>query len=202
MTTSSSIFDALFNEVTQGALTRHVSVLHDAAINLLPIPARPLATYREFEDLCIRVVQNQRAASAGRFGDRTVPPEAALARAKEIIGDWESAAIRCMDGSEGGAREVVNELWRKLKEEHETQWVEMVIDQAVHPLDPKAKLQLAQEILDRFGPFLPPDLRAKQAWELCANYRGLVKLMASLMNAITRALSDSSRPHSNAPGGR
>ncbi len=193
---TSSILNQILHELGQQMLTHQVSGLHDSGVATFPNPRQP-RTYGEFEQVVVAFIQHQFQASLRTTqAAPTLPYEMALARAHAMFPDWEQAARMAIHGVDGGIREIINTIWKKLKQEQEQQWIAYALDRIVPRLSWDSHVALAQEILDRFGQYLPPDVRAKPAAQLAANYRQIIMILTHAIRQIQTPLQ-AFNPHQN-----
>lgn len=185
----SNILQRVLRELDEHNVTRKISSYHNAAIATFAMPTKPPRNHAEFEDTIIRFISHQFAASLKTDSTVTLPREIALARAHAAISDWQEAARNAIYDTNGGIREILNHVWRKLREEQEAQYIEMALDRIVPRLDFDTQVQLAKEILREFGRYLPPDMRTQSPYLIAANYRKVVHILTAAITHIRKPLS-------------
>lgn len=188
MTKSKSLLQQVIERCSEEATAKNVSVYHHAAFATFECPPEPPKTHREFEDIAVEFVRHQfRAGQRVEHG----PPlarETALGKAKTILKDWEGSFTKATDSTQGGLHGVLDELAKALQEEQEQMWWDLELDRIIGPLDTRAQMQIAQEILDEFGHYLPSQIRATPVGILAANYKGIVRIVMQGIAHIRRPI--------------
>jgi hypothetical protein len=183
--TEDGILDRALDVFRRATMYRKVGKLHDEGLAGFPIPDRPLEDHHEFEDICVRLVQHQELAAVGLVDGPRLPRNMALTRARRILGDdWFPASRRCIDGLDGGVRTVIEKIARSMRDESIRRRIAIEIDRVVDPMNFQIQLQLANEILTRYHPMLPPGTRAKHPALLLLDYRALLKLLAEVADRV------------------
>jgi hypothetical protein len=113
---------------------------------------------------------------------------ALLERAFRQRGGLEAAYAEAGDGAHGGMRRILDLLTEQLKSEAKAKQVRRVLKEAIDPLDWSSRVALMAALLERLGPALPADLRARPPERFARRWEELVEAYVDSLDRIQQAL--------------
>lgn len=181
-------FNRMLELLNEENINNVVSIKHDLAREQYLVTKRMVASFNEFNEEVTRFVQYQLRATQGH---PTMPTYMASSQGMAIverafhgIGGIEGAFEIARTGIRGGLRAVIDAIFTYLKREEEERYIDYVLRTEVDPLSFDDRTALMQAYLNRFRHNFPQGVRVPTAVELAANYSGIIRMHAELLNSM------------------
>jgi hypothetical protein len=152
--------DRILRLLDQSRINRDVLMAHDEARETFRLPTMRARDAREFKWIVTTYYQHH----VRHAGQGTASEEEAFGEAKRLLDtvytkdpfqEGYNVALRMgLDGSQGGLRDVINQIADTLKARHLQKYMDHVYFDHINPLSKTENMELSRAFYHRFGPVL------------------------------------------------
>ncbi len=175
-----NVFDSVLSLITPGALSKRIGGPIDAARASYVMDSITAESNEEFQDAvtafylhlarhCLGIGEPANWEAAAREG------LALLKRAFADDGGVTAARAEGRDAVRGGLRYVLDRLTATLQREEEVKFVDLVLKEALDPLDWQEKVAFTEAFIHRVAPHLPPEILAEPPERFAKSIESLVR---------------------------
>ena len=185
--------DLVLREVSAESLAQTIGLSIDTARAAFTLEEVTTTSYDTFHG-SITAFYTTAQRHAGMLRDSTadatmaVEAVALTERAFAKKGGLEAAWAEAQQGAQGGMRFVLDVLADQLKDELQRKHVNRVLKEALDPLDWDARVAFMAVMMERLGPFLPPQIRAAPPERYARHYEEVVRAYVGSFDQVNRLL--------------
>ncbi len=190
--TDASVFAAVTAMISASALAQKLHIPIDSARGSFLVERSTVASFEELDQtVSAFYVHLQRHLNPHTIEslDRQKAKIKALAlleRAFSKHGGRQQAVAQSVDGTRGGVKAVLDVVTERFKSEQQADYIQMVLTNAISPLNWKEKVNFIRTVQVRLNPFLPPEIASQPPERFAHDYEIIIQTLVQSFDQVNQ----------------